>query len=39
MSARIETLDVIEGGDAAVRTVARFRLGRDAPRGKGESRW
>ena len=39
MNARIETIDVIEVGDVAVRTVAQLRLAGDAPRGKGDSRW
>ena len=39
MNARIETIDVIEVGDAVVRTVAQLRLGLGAPRGKGDSGW
>jgi len=39
MNAQVDTVDVIEVGDAAVRTVAQLRLAGDAPRGKGDSEW
>ena len=39
MNARVETVDVIEVGDVAVRTVAQLRLAGDGPRGKGDLEW
>jgi hypothetical protein len=39
MRDRIEAIDIIEVGDATVRTAAGLRLGLDAPREKGDLRW